>query len=589
MSLAATALALLCLAPAPSRAQPADDPLPPAFEQGEWRPPSAAYDQTLVLDQPVGMSDGVELRADIVYPTDPVTGRRVSTRFPVLLEQTPYRGQVPPEELARRAAFFVSRGYIYALVQVRGTHDAGGIFDLLSDREQQDGVELVDWAAHRLDGADGRIALTGCSYTGLNQYLTVARLGPNSPVKAMAPGGVGPNPYREPIFPGGVLSSTGDTIFDYVIGRALGTPSSIRNGLETLSDMRAGGDRAFNGAYWQARAPEAAVPAVVRNGVPVLIWSGWDDVYPSSPELYAMLQNAAAGRDPRLAMAPDQTPDPRYQIIMAPGAHCTGDNGGPRDAAYLRWFETWVKGVDTGLARTEQPLHLHLLDAPGWMSVERYPITSTYSRFYLGEGARLQTDAPRASVASDILVYGASADPRASLTYTTPPFQDGALLAGPSAVDLHASSDGPNLIVIADLLDVAPDGSTTRLSTGVLLGDMRSPDEARTWTDEAGALIRPGQTFARADPLAPGETVDLAIAIQPRLARILPGHAIRLILKTQSDPADCAPGRLSGWPCVQGPLPSARALDGGVYDVRRDAAYPSYVSLPLLPLPDEGR
>ena len=64
---------------------------------------------------PVVMDDGVVLHANVGYPADPSTRMRVDGTFPVLLTQNPYVGGQRPD------AFFVSRGYIHVVTEVRGT------------------------------------------------------------------------------------------------------------------------------------------------------------------------------------------------------------------------------------------------------------------------------------------------------------------------------------------------------------------------------------------------------------------------------------------------------------------------------------
>src|SRR5206468_240035 len=79
--------------------------------------------------------------------------------------------------------YFVQRGYIFVSVDVRGTGRSGGSGGFFSPRNARDGVELVHWVA-RLDGGNGVVGLTGCSYLGQTQLYTAALLGPRSPAPA---------------------------------------------------------------------------------------------------------------------------------------------------------------------------------------------------------------------------------------------------------------------------------------------------------------------------------------------------------------------------------------------------------------------
>ena len=137
-------------------------------------------------DVSVTMDDGATLVANIGYPSDLATGERASGPFPVLLTQAPYVSSQQP------SPFFVTRGYIHAVVQVRGTGDTTGpdgrpvVNELFAPRQAKDGVALVDWAAE-LPASDGKVGLQGCSQLGINQIFTAAAVGPNSPLEVILP------------------------------------------------------------------------------------------------------------------------------------------------------------------------------------------------------------------------------------------------------------------------------------------------------------------------------------------------------------------------------------------------------------------
>src|SRR4051812_48727759 len=145
-----------------------------AASVSDWDPGPAAYGTTQVTDVQIPMDDGVTLVGDVTYPTDLKTGERSAKKFPVLLTQNPYICQNPTtaQVLSGNPEYYVTHGYIFAMVCVRGTGRSGGTMDYFSPRERKDGVALVDWAAHHLDGSNGKIGLIGCSYLGLTQIFT---------------------------------------------------------------------------------------------------------------------------------------------------------------------------------------------------------------------------------------------------------------------------------------------------------------------------------------------------------------------------------------------------------------------------------
>jgi predicted acyl esterase len=133
-----------------------------AFSQPlEWstRPPSFAMG--IQRGVKVAMSDGVDLLVDVYSPADSIL-KASGEKFPVLLTQNPYAFMNEAPFLAY-VDFYVKRGYICVIAHVRGTNGSGGENGFLSEREQIDGVELVEWASKKLANSNGIIGLFGTS------------------------------------------------------------------------------------------------------------------------------------------------------------------------------------------------------------------------------------------------------------------------------------------------------------------------------------------------------------------------------------------------------------------------------------------
>ena len=142
--------------------------------------PAGDLRHRLVLNQPVTMSDGTVLRADVYYPTVAGGSHGGRPAPPVLLQQTPYGKAfiVYATAIAQTDVnYLVDRGYIVVIADVRGTGDSGGTFDLFDPTQSTDGVTLANWAAH-LPHTDGQVGLFGESYMGINQFQTVEAAGP---------------------------------------------------------------------------------------------------------------------------------------------------------------------------------------------------------------------------------------------------------------------------------------------------------------------------------------------------------------------------------------------------------------------------
>ena len=141
-----------------------------------WTPRAAQYGVGIHHNVAVPMSDGVDLRVDIHYPTDRDTGEPAAGPFPVLMSMTPYGKKAPPPAAqigGGATPYLIKRGYIEVMVDVRGCGVSGGSFQMFGERQAQDGVELVDWAS-KLPNANGRVGMFGVSYLAINQLFTAA-------------------------------------------------------------------------------------------------------------------------------------------------------------------------------------------------------------------------------------------------------------------------------------------------------------------------------------------------------------------------------------------------------------------------------
>ena len=414
---------------------------------GQWQPDAVQYGMTVKSAVPLTMSDGVVLFANIGYPTDPVTRHRAPGPFPVLLTQNPYVGASEQPD-----PFYVDRGYIFVSVEVRGTLDSEApnnaplLNDLFGARQVKDGVELVDWAAHRLDGSDGVVGLTGCSQLGIIQLFVAAAIGPNSPVKAILPA-CASNGYDGIYFAGGIPGPTIGLFGQPIVGTISGTkhlPENVFVGGLERGDILAGGPLAYNGQYWQQRTTSPALAAqIVANGIPALLWSGWKAPEAMGAlEFYAALQDAAAGKPPYGPMAAGQPTTGRYQIIVGPWGHGQGLD----DSIGLEWYDTWLKGEHTGIDQTSTPMHLFENGSELWKNASTYPLAARYTTYQLGPGTltgQVQPQLPLSQTGPDLISWGQPGRPGTSLTYTTAPFTAAAELAGPVAVSIDASVQQP--------------------------------------------------------------------------------------------------------------------------------------------------
>ena len=225
------------------------------------------------------MDDGVHLRADMYYPVDPTTKKRASGKFPVLLEQTPYGKDRIARGSANTAKYFVSRGYIFAVADLRGFGNSQGQASWFGSRMGQDGAKLVQWAAH-LESSSGKAGLTGCSYSGVAQYFTANSLSASSPVKAMAPFCTDSNFYRD-------LTAFGGIPTQFIAAVRALTPPGVDDNPATDPFMQTmisqgTGENAYYNDYWESLNVTRFMPKIVSLGIPVLSETGWYDLFPGA-------------------------------------------------------------------------------------------------------------------------------------------------------------------------------------------------------------------------------------------------------------------------------------------------------------------
>jgi predicted acyl esterase len=496
----------------------------------QWQPEAAKYGYSLTKDVGIPMDDGVLLSADVYYPVDSLTGKRAAGKFPVLLEQTPYGRNVAA--FSATADYFVGRGYIIVVADQRGFGKSRGQAAWFGSRIGKDGANLVDWAA-RLDGANGSVGLMGCSYLGVVQFFTADSVSRNSPLKAIAPFCVDSNFYRDLTAFGGI-----PTQFTSVV-RGLTAPGvEDDRATDPYMQMIIGqetGDGAYYDDYWKSLDVTSFMPKITSLGIPILSESGWHDLFPGGNiDAHVAAQNAFMNRPIGYPLSAGTKVSGRYQAIVGPWIHSehVGDTLQP---ILLEWFDTWLKGKASRIANTDKPLHLFVLGPNRWIDTATYPLTNQAVTFRLSPGS-LRTGKPEcsakesvSSAESQTLMWAPEGE-GAILSFETEPLDAPIIIAGPGGVTVSLKSTRPEVELASTLFDVAPDGSTTKITNGVLLGSQRALDRAASWYAMDGQLIRPSHYFTKAmsSPVPVGETIKLDIELLPAMIQIPSGHRLRL-------------------------------------------------------------
>jgi hypothetical protein len=643
------------------------DPL--TADASAWTPQLPTYGTGSLLDEPVTMSDGTVLRANVYFPTTAGTKTPATGTFPVLLQQTPYGKAfiVYASAIAQTDVnYLVDRGYIVVIADVRGTGDSGGSFDLFDPVQSTDGATLARWAAH-LPQSDGEVGLFGESYMGINQFQTVAAAGGGAgdPIKAMFPIIAGNDIFSDTVTQGGIpdvefdatyiallsgLNLANPALQPLVEAATSGNTKLLTLGLlglapdvvahspalvdflkEALAIETGQGVEAFDGPYWAARSPAHDLPSVVADHIPAFLVGGWNDLFESGEPLnYVGLQNLFFGRSQTAAMAANQPVTPRYQLLMGPWQHVTTGTGVNISALELEWFDTWLLGERTPMSTTTTPLHLDVRNSGAgtgsWVDAAQWPLpNATPASYYFGPGrggsdALSQNDgtltltAPTTGAGSDRALWtgvtspcdiqtdqwGAGAlalgfqslgsnDPcdlndvtlgagPGSLVYTSAPFAAPEVVAGPVDATVYVKANTTDTELAATVEAVAPNGTSFPMSSGALLGSQRALDPTSSWTTSSGAVLLPVHPLTQqsAAAVVPGQLTRQDIAVYPTMTEVPAGWRLRVTVTTGDTPH------------LLPSLAQVPHLFGGIYDVQRNAAAASVLTVPLAPLSSFG-
>jgi putative CocE/NonD family hydrolase len=129
--------------------------------------PLIAPEIDLVWGVKIPMRDGITLNATVYKP------KRLRDRAPVICTMTPYISDTYHD----RAMYFARKGFVFALVDVRGRGNSAGRFEPFA-QEPRDGHDVVEWLAKQ-PWCVGKVALWGGSYAGFNQWATLKEFPPH--------------------------------------------------------------------------------------------------------------------------------------------------------------------------------------------------------------------------------------------------------------------------------------------------------------------------------------------------------------------------------------------------------------------------
>ena len=474
----------------------------------------------------IPMPDGTRLRARAWRPAQIPEGGA-----PALLEYLPYRlDDWTWVRDSERHPYYAAHGYVSVRVDIRGTGSSQGHFiDEYSEVELDDGIEVINWLA-RQPWSNGRVGMFGISWGGFNSLQLAARA--PEPLKAIVTVCSADDRYDNDVhYIGGALlgidmSAWAGTMLAFasrpprpeVVGA-----DWVEQWADRLEHLEPLGPRWLahqeRDDYWRRGSVCEDYGAI---SAAVLAVGGWSDPYRDT--VLRLVENLSAPVKGIIGPWSHQYPDRE----LAPGPAI----GFLQET--LRWWDQWLKDVDTGVLA--EP------DLRAWITASERPATYIEER----SGRWAGVDWPARSGAHTLSRPLAAGDDTAEVIVDSPwntgqdagryfPFgntadlppdqraEDGRSvcidfpvdsptdLLGRVQVRLRLASSRPRANVIARLCDVAPDGSSTLVTLGVL------------------NLCKRNGMDTCAD-LTPGEMQEVTVPLRAAGYRFPPGHRIRVAI-----------------------------------------------------------
>jgi uncharacterized protein len=509
------------------------------------------------LNVGVEVRDGTTLLADVHRPD-------AEGRYPALIAASPYPRQI--QDLGAPAGFieagatdfWVPRGYVHVIANVRGTGGSGGIFGFFDATERRDMHDLVEWAAAQ-SWCDGNVGMIGISYFAMTQLEAAVERPPH--LKAIFPVAVTSDLYEAAVHHG-LSSASFVTPFLSMLGltaersdhlwrspllgavRHLLTTPRIHQKFATMN-----GEAAVTMMHAMLKLPHDPHPwddlwldAVVRHpardewwqernlipllenvDIPVYLGCDWENAplhLPSTFTTWQALSNSPAVRMGMLGQFGLTWPWESLHVEA------------------LAWYDHWLKGRDTGIL-DGPAIRYHLPGADEWRTSQTWPPAGEYRELALRADDTL-ADHEGIPGAREFMVLGAGLgrartspiDPPSSLSWTGAPLDTTLDVVGDIELRLVASATAADTAWIATLQAVAPDGSIEDVTAGWLRASMREVDEAAS---RPGAPVLPCRTPV-AVPI--GENVTYRIPLVPNARRFNTGYRIRLVLTSDDQDPD---------------------------------------------------
>ncbi|HLP50509.1 MAG TPA: CocE/NonD family hydrolase [Chitinophagales bacterium] len=534
----------------------------------------------------VPMRDSVKLAVDVFLPKKLKAGDKVPTilyltryvrsvqaKFPFNLFMDPVLTVVHPSEVE----LFTSHGYACVVVDVRGTGASQGDRRMeFSPEEVADGKDIVDWIVAQPWSA-GKVGTTGVSYLGTTAEMLLVNQHPA--VKACIPRSNIYDLYNYVVFPGGVCQGPFVEVWGHTTNcldnnnfKAFGGRAKLAKGIhpvhkdkgskmlkECVANHKNNFD-VFKGLqdikYRDDVQPKANGAAdefsiynyntkIENSGTAIYRIGGWYDgaLAKSCVEGFMNTKNTV-------------------KVLVGPWDHGPQSNVSPYAATktvnldveleMLRFFDYYLKGIENGI-NNEPAITYYTVGEESWNTSNTWPAKSTRDvKLFLSADNKLSAsaDAAKAGKVNYKIDYTATTggtsrwnsvttlymhgptnysnrveEDKKLLTFTAAPLNEPAELTGHPIVKLQLAADASDATVFCYLEDVAPDGTVTYVTEGLL-----RPLHRKVKDDALYKTPYPDHTYEKKDalPVNAGEIMELDFDMLPISYQFKKGHSIRV-------------------------------------------------------------
>lgn len=476
------------------------------------------------------LADGCRLSARVWMPRD-----AGDDPVPAILEYIPYRkrdGTTPRDEMMH--PYLAGHGYACIRVDMRGNGESDGLMDdEYTQAEMDDAVAVIDWLS-RQPWCNGSVGMMGKSWGGFNCLQAAFNQPPA--LKAVISVCATTDRFADDIhFKGGCLLGE-----NFGWGAVMLSYSSRPADPALRADWRGEWLKRLEAEPWLAPvwAGHQAKDDYWKHGsvgqdysrmtTPVLIWGGWADNYMNTVD--HLVRNVPAP----------------CQGIVGPWVHQYPHTAVPGPQVgflqvSLRWWDRWLKGVENG-AEHDPAMRAYMIHsappdaspayrAGHWVAEAAWPSPRVAEQvLHLGDGtlgeagdftAQVNTPQHLGMHTGEFFPMGLNGempgdqrgDDALSVCFDSAPLDAPLDLLGAARLRLRVASDQPLAFVVVRLNDVAPDGSSVRITHGMLNLCHRDSMESPA-------------------PMVPGQVVEAEVVIDQTAYRLAAGHRLRVALST---------------------------------------------------------